>query len=307
MQRYYKKITDTFGNPAAGVSALVTEAQGGATAALFNPSEDALEPTSGIANPVVTGPSGMVAFAVANGRYKINFTGANFAPLQETWLSLQDGDNSTSNYFDTIVMSKDQGNGIMVDTAVPTYPWHDIIGQVLVDIGGAGSPTQAAFIGGNVRRYAFNAADRTDCEFHIPHDYVPGSDLFAHCHWAHNGTAISGTFTADFYTTYAKGHNQANFGEEKNVSVTYQTVDITTTPRYRHRIEEVQLSSSGGSATLLDSDQIEVDGVIGLSYIQTVIPTITGGTPNRPFVFFIDIHYQSTGIGTKQKAPPFWT
>jgi hypothetical protein len=26
-----------------------------------------------------------------------------------------------------------------------------------------------------------------------------------------------------------------------------------------------------------------------------------------PFLHYVDIHYQSTGIGTKQKSPPFWT
>ena len=36
-------------------------------------------------------------------------------------------------------------------------------------------------------------------------------------------------------------------------------------------------------------------------------PTVTGGSPNEPFVDYIDIHYQSTNMPTKQKASPFWT
>ena len=208
---------------------------------------------------------------------------------------------------DVLVLNKATNMGIKVDTAAPTYPWADIIGNVVVDAAGAGAPTLAAFIGGAVRRWAFSAGDMADCEFHIPHDYAPGTDLYVHVHWAHNGTAISGNFIGTFTYTYAKGHNQANFSTEKVVSCTYATVNIGTTPRYRHRIEEVQLSSAGGSASLLDSTLVEADGVIGMNYTQTTVPTITGGAPNEPFVFFIDIHYQSTGIGTKQKAPPFFT
>ena len=196
--------------------------------------------------------------------------------------------------------------GIKVDTATPTWPWADLIGPVIVDAAGANAPTLGAFIGGSVRRWAFSAGDKADCEFHIPHDYLPGSDMYIHVHWAHNGTTISGNFVGTFVYTYAKGHNQAVFGAEKTVSVSYATVNIATTPRYQHRIEETQLSINGGSATLLDSSLIEVDGVIGVNYTQTTIPTITGGTPNEPFVFFIDIHYQSTGIGTKQRAPNFY-
>lgn len=207
---------------------------------------------------------------------------------------------------DFFTFSKDTGKGIRVDTTTPTFGWHDIIGLLLPDQQGANAPTLAAFIGGNVRRFAFSATDKADCEFHIPHDYAAGTDLYIHAHWSHNGTAISGNLVLSFSSTYAKGHNQAAFGAEKTVTLTYATVDIATTPRYQHRIDEVQLSTSGGSATLLDTDLLEPDGVIGVNLTATTIPTITGGAPNEPFIFFVDVHYQSTGIPTKQRAPDFY-
>ena len=445
MQRYLRVVTDANGNPASGVSALVIDATTGNPASIYSATDNLLDSTVAISNPIVTSANGQVAFAAVNGRYTVNFSGGGVANFSDPWVSMIDGTGgfistgtlaqfdpttsaqlatvltdetgtgfvvystgaalsspviatptvtggtftsptiatptvtggtftsanlvtptlgaatgtsingvafpttgtfvmSTSNIsalaastsaqlrgvlsdetgtgvavFGTaptiagpiltgnVTMTKTSGEGIKVDPAAPTFPWADMIGLIVPDAAGAGAPALGAFIGGNVRRWAFSASDRADCEFHIPHDYLPGSDLYIHCHWAHNGTAISGTFIGDFYYTYAKGHNQANFSTEKQVTATYNTANIATTPRYRHRIEEVQLSSSGGSATLLDSGLIEVDGVLGVSYIQTAIPTITGGSPNEPFVFFIDIHYQSTGIGTKQKAPPFWT
>jgi hypothetical protein len=71
-------------------------------------------------------------------------------------------------------------------------------------------------------------------------------------------------------------------------------------------ITEVQLTTSGGSATQWDTSLIEVDGLILGCLTLTAIPTITGGVVNEPFVHHIDLHYQSTGIGTKQKAPDFY-
>ena len=207
---------------------------------------------------------------------------------------------------DNIILNKAPGFGLKVDTAIPTFGWRDIIGFMLPDTGGANAPTLSTFRGGLIRRFAYSATDKMDCEFHIPHDYVPGTDVFIHIHWGHNGTAISGNLVVTFAHTYAKGHNQQIFPVEKSVVLTYATTNIATTPRWIHRIDEVQLSSNGGSATLMDSAQLEPDGIIGVDMTVTTIPTITGGAPNEPFIFFCDLHYQSTGIPTKQKAPNFY-
>jgi hypothetical protein len=201
----------------------------------------------------------------------------------------------------------DPGQGIMVDLDAPSYPWHDLHGHVVPRSATPNNATLEVFRGGFVREWAFAAADVSDNRFHIPHDYAPGTDLFIHVHWGHNGTAISGNAVFTFRSTYAKGHNQASFPAEKTLTLTYNTVDIATTPQYRHRIDEIQLSTPGGSATLLDTDLMEADGLILLNTEFTTIPVITGGAPNSPFIFVIDLHYQSTGIGTKNKINPFYT
>jgi len=210
----------------------------------------------------------------------------------------------------TWVIDKASGSGIKVDTTTPTYPWQDMIGIIMPDQQGANAPTLGAFIGGSVRRYFFSATDKADCEFHIPHDYVPGTDLYIHHHWSHNGTNISGTNTVTYAFTYAKGHNQGDSSEftaEKTFDVSDTNISINTHRRYGHFISEAQLSTTGGSATQLNTTDLEVDGVIGVNITQKTIPTITGGSVAEPAIFFVDIHYQSTGIGTKQKSPPFWT
>jgi hypothetical protein len=202
-----------------------------------------------------------------------------------------------------IVLPKTSSEGIQVDPAAATFPWHGITGMALFNTAGANAPTIAAYRGGNGRLLKFIANDRMDYVFHIPHDYAPGTDIHAHVHWLHNGTAISGNASFRLDYSYAKGHNQANFPAEKQQTITYATTNIATTPQYRHRIDEIVISDATGSGNYLDRTTFEVDGIITMGLALTSLPTITGGDL---FIFTADLHYQSTGIGTKQKAPNFY-
>ena len=204
------------------------------------------------------------------------------------------------------VLSKISGRGIKVDIVNPSFPWADITGLMAEDPGGANSPVLTVLRGGLCRVYAYTVNDKVDLRFHVPHDYAPGTDMHIHVHWSHNGTAISGNFTLSCASSYAKGHNQAIFPAERTVTITYATVDIATTPQYMHRSDEVQWSSNGGSATLADSAQLEPDGVVLMNCTLTSLPTITGGTTPKVFIHYIDLHYQTTGINTKNRAPGFY-
>lgn len=204
-----------------------------------------------------------------------------------------------------VVLRKHPGGGIKIDADAPTWCWRDIIGKVIPKATGAGSPTRSVYIGGQLGQYSFVANDTYDMEFHIPHDYVPGTDVYIHIHWSHNGTTISGNAVFDIYHSYAKGHNQANFVAEKNLTITFNTVDIATTPQYRHRIDEIIMSGASATATLMDRDDVEPDGLILMTVKITTLPAIGGG--GKLFIHTSDIHYQSTNIGTKQKSPDFWT
>jgi len=208
---------------------------------------------------------------------------------------------------DIIVRPKTKGWGTKVDTATPTWPWRDLEGIVTPRASAPNAATLEIYRG-NIREWAFAVNDVSDNRFHIPHDYVPGSDLFIHVHWSHIGTAISGSIGFTIYHSYAKGHDQEAFPAEKTLAMSLSTPNITTIPKYRHIITEVQLSAASPAASEIDSDDIEVDGVLLCNFAVTTIPTITGslGNINRPFIHFIDLHYQSTEIGTKGKAPDFW-
>lgn len=185
-------------------------------------------------------------------------------------------------------------------------PWKDLLGDVTPKTSGAGSPALSTFRN-DVRWFSYAVGEDGDCIFHIPHDYAPGTDLFLHVHWAHNGTNISGSFDLRCHVTYAKGHNQETFPADIEPHIVVGSLNITNTPQYMHRTDEIQLSQSGGAALLLDTDLIEPDGIIMLSYDVDAIPTITGGTPNEVFIFGIDIHYQADHVGTLNRLPDFYT
>ena len=49
-----------------------------------------------------------------------------------------------------------------------------------------------------------------------------------------------------------------------------------------------------------------MDGVIKVAMKVITVPTITGGSVAEVFVATADCHYQSSNLGTKQRAPNFY-
>lgn len=211
---------------------------------------------------------------------------------------------------DELVLPNRKGEGaIKVDHNAPTWTWRDLTGILRPDPVGVNAPTLAAFRGGKCRAYAFSATDMIDCEFHVPHDMVLSEDApsaYLHFHWTHNGTAISGTLAATATATYGTGHYLGTFGAEKEFTYSKSTPNIATIPQYIHGIEEVEIARWGGGTGLYDLADWEVDGLLMVNFEVTGIPTITGGSRNEPFMLHLDLHYASTNIGTRNRAPDFW-
>ena len=233
-------------------------------------------------------------------------TWADFLALVHTWEAKQTFEDEMK-LEDILTLPKTSGKGIKVDVATPSFGWRDLEGFEIPDPTGGDRPTLSTYSGGSIKENAFSNGDVLRIRYHIPHDYVKGTDIFSHIHWSHNGTAINGNVVFGIISDYVKGHNQANFGTEKSINIPYNTTNIATTPRYRHRIEESAITSDGGSATLIDRNLLEPDGIILVTFEVTTNPTITGGSPNNVFVHRADLHYQSTNIATKDKKPGFYT
>ena len=189
--------------------------------------------------------------------------------------------------------------------------WRDQLGNVNVrGAGASNTPTWAVYrnTGGSTPAiyqwqfpsHATNSYEAT-FEFHIQHDYKPGSDLYIHVHWSQIVADPGAQAKFFFDVSYAKGHDQAAFSAPFNTSVT----QATSSTQYQHMIAEVQLSASSPSATQLDSDDIEPDGVILVRMYRK--SSDAGDTLTQdPFVHYVDLHYQVDRFGTKNKAPDFY-
>lgn len=131
--------------------------------------------------------------------------------------------------------------------------------------------------------------------YHVPHDYVPSTDIFFHMHWSNAAaTPNTGNVVWSFDYSYAKGFNQAPFSAFTKVSVT-QACPAT---RYQHMVAE--------TAAITIAALTEPDGLILVrAYRDASVGADT--CTDAVFAHTADIHYQATGIGTKNKAPNFYT
>jgi len=215
----------------------------------------------------------------------------------------------TGKFPDNVVLPKTSGKGIQVDTAAPTFGWRDILGHPNVRAIGANDPVLAVYQGG-IRQFQFHAAllNEVHLEYHIPHDYLPGSDIHIHAHWSQavvdtgGAGGTPGTCKWQFEVSYAKGHGQAAFPAPK-VAFAQQ---VASAVQYQHMLAEVQVSTPGGAADKVDTSLLEPDGILLVRVFRD--PGDAADTLNQgPFLHFVDLHYQSTSVATKQKAPPFYT
>ena len=208
----------------------------------------------------------------------------------------------TTSVSGNVIISQASNHGILVDQTSPTWGWRDILGQILVRGAGAQDPNWVQY-NGVIYAYQFTVLDEVTDIFHIPHDYVPGTDMFVHTHWSLNGADITEDITWEFTTIYAKGHQQAAFTSTPLVTTVTQT---SSTTQYEHMIAETPISSATGTPDVLFNNSLfEIDGLF-LMRVRLLSNTGTGLGASRPFLHMVDLHYQSTNMATKGKAPSFY-
>ena len=212
-----------------------------------------------------------------------------------------------------VVFDKAAGSGVKIDPASPDYGWADIIGDQLAKNTGATKPTLTAY-NGDVEGYQFGNGDRVFLTYHIPHDYVIGTDVHLHIHWSENtGNATGGTIDFKYFAVYAKGWNQATGSTFTSTPITasFSSIDINDGAsglnQYQQHITEVIISGPSATAALFDRDDLEPDGIIELT-LEMDTNSLTGGGVGNPFIHVGDLHYQTTGhMGTKSRDFNFYT
>lgn len=193
--------------------------------------------------------------------------------------------------------------------------WRDLTGVMDLRGGGAGAAfTLTQFdVAGRVYEYATNqggngTVSRGYFSYHVPHDIKPNSDTFFHLHIS-TISSVTTTVAFDVYVGTAKrGGTFPALKKIANVTHTFAGVSDVR----KHIVSEVALSTLVGTATTLQNDEIETDGIIQILVENTrgvtVGDNMAGNATGVVFVMFADIHYQSDmGGGTLNKDPPFRT
>ncbi len=249
-----------------------------------------------------------------------NLNTASYTHLTATnHTDLTDAGNTILHYHEILhptgspVIPKTSGVGIKVDVATPTFGWRDILGPIGIKTAGATDPVWTAYRG-SIYAYTFDTAT-AECfiTFHIPHDYVPGSDMYIHMHWSQivvdtGGLAgIPGVVEWNFDITYADGHGTAGGAADPFIApITVTVTQQASTTQYGHMIAEVQFTNNGGTGGLIDSNTIVIDGLLLVRAYR--IKGNAADTLNQaPFGHTCDIHYQSTNMATKNKSPNFYS
>lgn len=170
--------------------------------------------------------------------------------------------------------------------------WRDITGSIEVRGVAATDPAWAQISSGPFYAWRFAVDDIIWMCYHIPHDFVPNTEIHLHVHWLPDGTNVNDV-KWEWYYTYAKGFDQSAFNPAGT------QITATTTPSgtaYQHYVTET---------TGIDLSITEPDGLI---YCRIARVT-NGGTDNTDEIFLLtaDVHYRSTDTGTVGKAPNFYT
>lgn len=200
---------------------------------------------------------------------------------------------------------KTQNAGIKVDSlGTPSYSWRDLNATVRIDEVGGNRPAWAIFRG-NYRQMQFEVNDVGYFTFHLPHEYVVGTPIYIHAHWSHASALVTGgSVTWAFELSAAKGHNQGAF----SAPIIFNAAQNASTIQYQHMIAEVLVGDVGGAGGTINLSIIEPDTLIlGRIVLVANNLTVSSGQVPDPFLHEVDLHIQTTNVGTKQKQPPFWT
>lgn len=200
---------------------------------------------------------------------------------------------------DYLYFPKAFGFGVKINDGDPQWAWNDLLGEIKIDREAASNKPTFAIFRDTLKAYQFLVNDQVYVNYHLPHDYAKGTDVFIHVHWSHsNASAVTGDATWAFEISYSKGHGQGTFHASKTISATQ-----SAGAQYQHNIAEVQVSLPGGDSSHIDTDLLEPDGIF---LVRVYLSANTLSPATNPFLHYADMHYQSTGIGTKQKAPDFY-
>ena len=203
--------------------------------------------------------------------------------------------NDVVEFFKTIVMNSNATQGIKIGNEKNGYNfgWRTIAGHIRIRDIPATDPVWREI--GTTGFWAFKFAldKRNFIVFHLPHDYVPNTQIYLNCHWLSDGTDVVNTVKWQYTTAHA-----LSYGQEPFNFTTPQIVSGETAPngQYYH------MNTAVGPITV---DDMQAEGIV-----YAKLDRITNGATDNTdgiFVLAFEVSYQSTNLATKNRQPPFYT
>ena len=174
--------------------------------------------------------------------------------------------------------------------------WRDNV--VMLNLGQSGGVKEPDFVDfvGTMKQWAFDSATMEEMyvNFHIDHDYAPGTAVFTHIHWAPSD-ATTGVVRWGLEMSIAKGHSQEPFSA---VTTYYMEQEAGGIDRL-HNVAEVATGILGGGV-------IEPDTMLMCRIFRDAAHANDTYSADA-FGLCVDLHYQVDRNSTPQKSPDFYT
>jgi hypothetical protein len=174
--------------------------------------------------------------------------------------------------------------------------WKDLLTNITVRGTGLSAPVFSQIGATDFYAYLFPGTGVQIKEFrinfHIPHDYMPGTAVYIHVHWFPS-TADTGNVAWNISYTIAKGFNQAAFNFASPTTV--EVIQAAPGVQYQHMIAEMS------DAQAIPGSLIETDSIIACRIWRD--PADADDTyAADAFANFVDLHYRTDGLETTDKA-----
>lgn len=173
--------------------------------------------------------------------------------------------------------------------------WNDMLGEFIVRTSGTDRPTLSTpFNGHHMLVWSSTALNQTTVNWHLRHDYKPGSAVYPHIHFRPTGN-VSGNVHWRFILSATKGHGQtAGIPTATTIDLIFP---IPANSLGTHFVAEIPAPGWYTSA-------LEWDTVIHCT-VQRRADLATDTYNATVAAWQADLHYQVGRIATPARLPPF--
>lgn len=255
-----------------------------------------LATVTGPAGP--TGPTGAAGAAGATGPQGVagsaNISGSTGSIVK--FLSTTSGGDSIASELGgkiTIAGAAETTGRVQARTA-QGGGWKDLLGPYVTRGSGPTIPVLTAIGSGVVQLPKWQIGDLCISQFHVPHDYQLGTDIFWHVHYTTDGTSTA-IVKWQFRFYYAEGYGLGNFGFSGAPTI----VDVAHAP-----------SGVADDHYIAETVSFAVTGMVPDGFVIGEWSRVTNGgvdNANGIYAWNADIHQQSTEETTANRNGPWGT